>query len=285
VTIESFADLYNGNTNGYHIEGFRKNVTFVTTAGTWVDLSQTSGHPVINRFAATPLEASVLNFRNGIYHGDVPTSGSKILTSWNTLATTAVYTNTNLMLLDYVMYYPFIDGDSTELQEMENNFQTLPRYTDGEGLRAFVVAQGNYTGGGTFQVGYTNSQGVSGRLTPVLTSNSATLAGTIIHCNLATGAETASAFLPLQAGDTGIRSIDSFTWLTPNAGIFSVVICKVLAQNRIETFPYPQEKSFVRDTFNLVTVQGEAYLNFICLPAASLTGTSITGTLEFIWNE
>lgn len=278
MTIRQVRDLTQSS-NFNHIEGFRKNVGFVTSLGNWVDLSQTSGHPITNFYATNPLESATLNFRNGVYHGENHSKGFKYLSNWLNLATSVNYANTSILLCDYLLYYPFIDGDSTDEQLMTNSV-SLPRYETGKDVMAFVVSQGGYTGGGTFQVTYTNQDGVSGKQTPIITSNSVGLVGHIIHCKVTT-AETASAFLPLASGDTGIRSIDSVTWLTPNGGIYAIVLAKVIAQNRIEAANYAHEKSFIKDHFNIPQVYNEAYLNFLLLPNASLTGTSYQGFLEF----
>lgn len=61
-------------------------------------------------------------------------------------------------LLDYVAYYPFVDGDSTNKQAMDNAV-TLPRYTNGDGVLAMMVATAPTTGAGVFTYSYVDSDG------------------------------------------------------------------------------------------------------------------------------
>ena len=58
------------------------------------------------------------------------------------------------------MYYPFLDGDSTDPQDLDNT-ATLPRYVDGKGLRAYIVAQGAGAGLGSYSMSYTNQDGAA----------------------------------------------------------------------------------------------------------------------------
>jgi hypothetical protein len=79
-------------------------------------------------------------------------------------------------LLDYVVYAPFVDFDSTDEQLFTP--MALPRYTDGSGLRAMLVIQGTGTATANITMNYTNEKGVSGR-TSVSTINSTLSAGTL----------------------------------------------------------------------------------------------------------
>jgi len=72
------------------------------------------------------------------------------------------------VLLDYLLYYPSIDDGTLDEQVMDNTV-TLPRYTDGKGVQMMAITTGVRTGGQTFQVKYTNSDGVAGRLSSICT--------------------------------------------------------------------------------------------------------------------
>lgn len=69
----------------------------------------------------------------------------------------------DLILLDYLGFYPFIDESVTDKQFTDNTV-TLPRYADGDGVQIMPVVVAGQTGGGCSSA-YTNEHGESGRIT------------------------------------------------------------------------------------------------------------------------
>lgn len=260
-----------------HSSTFRKTSSAVTTAGIWCDVSTMPGHPVTNFYASSPLVAATLLAREGIQHGQVTTSDKylKRITAISPIAPL------NLLLIDILLYYPFIDGDSTDEQFLDNTV-TLPRYTTGQGIKAYVVSQGSYIGGAQFFINYTNQDGVAGRISQYCTSNTAGVSGTLISSGVAAG--QFGWQIPLAQGDTGIRSVESFTFLTGNGGIFALVLCKDLGHVAIREANVPAEKDFLLDTgLNMPQVYDGAYLNFLALPNASLAAQPFYGSMQFVW--
>jgi len=100
-----------------HSSTFRKTTTVVTTAGVWFDGSNMSGHPVTNFYASTPLKAEYLLAREGIQHGSNVSSDQKHLKRVTAMCSVAPV---NLLFIDSLLYYPFIDGDSTDEQVFDN---------------------------------------------------------------------------------------------------------------------------------------------------------------------
>jgi hypothetical protein len=103
----------------------------------------------------------------------------------------------------------------------------LTRYTSGEGVMAGIVIFTQIGNGfATFTVSYTNQAGTSGRI------STATQIGQ-------TNFREARIFIPipLQAGDTGIRSVESVTLsqTTAGAGDFGVCLYKPLAMISLES--------------------------------------------------
>lgn len=108
----------------------------------------------------------------------------------------------------------------------------MPRYQDGVGCEAFFVAQTQPTAGGpTLSASsYTNTAGVAARAFQgsVTMGATADAYGTrILHSGNAAGRY--GPFLPKQGGDTGIKSIESFTWSAGTAytGSGVVALCVV----------------------------------------------------------
>lgn len=261
-----------------HSSTFRKTSASATTAGIWCDMSTMPGHPVTNFYASTPLTAATLLAREGIQHGSNQAPQKKYIKRITAMGSIAPLT---FLLLDYLLYYPFLDGDATDEQFLDNTV-TLPRYTDGAGVKAFVVAQGSYVGGAQFFINYTNQDGVSGRISELCTSNTATIAGTLISSGVAAGQFGWN--IPLKNGDTGIRSVESFTFLSANGGIFALVLAKDIGSFSTREANVPAEKDFFIDTgLSLPAIEDGAYLNFLALPNASIAAQPFYGSLQFVW--
>lgn len=263
-----------------HSSTFRKTTSVVTTAGVWFDGSMMSGHPVTNFYASTPLKGEYLLAREGLQHGSDVSPLTKQLKKATVMCSVAP---TNLLFIDSLLYYPFIDGDATDEQVLDNT-NTLTRETTGEGVMAYVVAQGAYTGGAEFFIKYTNQNGVTGRLSKLCRSNVSTTAGTIISSGASSGALSNAWFIPLADGDTGIRAVESFNFTTANGGIFALVLCKALGQLSIREANVPAEKDFFIDTgFNMPVIPDGAYLSFLVLPNASIAAAPIYGNIQTVW--
>jgi hypothetical protein len=261
-----------------HRSSFRKTTTVATTAGVFFDGSMMSGHPVTNFYASSPLVAATLQAREGLQHGSNQAPNKKFLKSVTAFCGVAPI---NLMFTDSLLYYPFIDGDETAEQVLDNAV-TLPRYTDGANVRAYLVAQGVYTGGAQFFFTYTNQNGVAGRISGICTSNTSATAGTVV--NTGTTAGLFGWSIPLAQGDTGIRSVQSFQWLTPNGGIFALVLAAELGFHAIREANTPTEKDFFIETgFNPPQIFDGAFLNYLVLPNASIAATPIIGTINTVW--
>jgi hypothetical protein len=106
----------------------------------------------------------------------------------------------------------------------------VDRYANGEGLRVFI---GSYSAMGanapTMQVTYTNSAGSTGKVTTSgCVSTASATSGTIL--NSGNAANKYGPFLPLAAGDTGVKDIESVIWggTAHASGSVFVGLCKPL---------------------------------------------------------
>lgn len=273
------AEVDNGQS---YISSFRKIPSQATSLGNWADLSMASGNPVPNYYASSPLVAATLPGNEGIYTGSSVSPLTKHLKSIQMMTVTAAAVPSTYYLLDYLLYYPFVDMDSTDPQNT-TNIVTLPRYTDGKGVQVMLVAQSSYTGGATYSITYTNQDGVSGKESRLCKSNSATTTSTLISTGTGlTGAF--GPFIPLAQGDSGVRSVEYITFYSGNGGIASLVLVKPLAEMSLREITAPHEKNFFMDTgCTAPRIYDGSYLNFIVLPNASLQAAPIMGLLECSW--
>ena len=147
---------------------------------------------------------------------------------------------------------------------------------------AVLAAAG--AGGQTFRVRYTNQDGVTDRLTSTVIMNTATAVGSIISGQNANNA-AAGPFLPLQNGDTGVRSIEGVQMISgADVGLFHLVLVKPIASTQLREQTAPVEVDYLTMTGTTPVIQDGAYLNFICLPNGSLSGVNFHGELVTVWN-
>lgn len=255
-----------------------------TASGIWFDLSMSPGNPKAQYYFSTPLAAAAMARSTdvGLDHGgSVGASFKKYLTRFEIQTATAAAAVSTFELLDYLMYYPGIEMD-TGVVALTTGI-ALPRYTDYKGVMMMAVEQNPYVGGATFQVTYTNQDGVAGRVTPVLTCNTQVVAGTIATSAPAT-AGCCGRYLALQRGDSGVQSIDSIEWFTPDVGLICLVLVKPLATFSIFENTMPNYFDLWNDFSQLPEIKDDAYLNLICQPTGSLAAAPLYGNLTTIWS-
>lgn len=265
-----------------HFCSLRKVPSQASAAGHWADLSMASGNPKPQYYASTPLKLSTLDGFDGIFHGDAKSPATKHLTHWGLMTPTAALVG-QYHLLDYVGYYPFVDGDSLDEQVMDNTV-ALPRYTDGDGLMVMAVASAPTAGAGTFTFNYVNQSGLS-RTSPVISCNTA--AANIATLVTSEQATTAGGmwFLPLTGGCRGVRSITSVTFSAASGGLMAFVLVKPLATLAIREINTMAEKEFVTMIPGAPEVKDGAYLGMVMNCAATIAAGQLAGYAKFAWSE
>jgi hypothetical protein len=280
-------DLVNAEENGQtRFSEFVKNVTQTTTAGVWYDLTGSSGNPRAKQwFDAAPLTAQVINQSGdgGIFHGANVSTQSKYLRFLRAACNTATPLPMTLMLCDYLMYYPTVEDGNTDLQAM-TNVQTLPRYTTGAGVQMMAVTISSRTGGQTFNVSYTNSDGTAGRTSQTVVQNAVAAPGTVTTSAVGTVNATPDLFIPLQFGDSGVRSVESVQMNGADTGFFAIVLVKPIAQTIIRGIDAPYDKDMLLFSSELETIKDDAYLSLLALPNGSLSGLAVRGGIKTVWN-
>jgi len=258
-------------------------------AGRKIDLSVGPGQPSYNAYtgislAATPL--TNINANQGIYTGPATLEGQSKFLHTLTLDTTGNISGTYL-LCDYLMYYPFVDLESTEIQTF-NNTQTLPRYTTGQGVQCFVVTQTPTNGlnvNNLCTMTYTNSEGVTGRTTTFSMLGAPTLGVLLNAGNNSVSATSAqnSFFVPLANGDRGIRSIQSVIFDNPIGGFAVFVLCYSIANITQFNNLTQTERTFFSRTGRAPEIQNGAFLNFIASTSATAALGVVRSSLIFVW--
>lgn len=264
---------------------WRKSPSSVTPPGRWFDLSMSTGHPKAKLwFDASPLVAQQVkqSTDGGIFHGANVSPASKRLRLLTTLTVNSTALPLTMILCDYLLYYPTVDESITDQQDTDNTL-TLPRYTDGDGVMVIAVTLASRASNPTFTFSYTNQSGVAGRTSPTITLDSSSVIGSIASSQTAL-AGAANPFLPLQEGDTGVRSIESVTMGSTDSGLFALVLVKPLANTSIKEITAPYENDLFLSYGIMPEIKDDAFLNYLCLPKNSLSTTTIIGDLKVVWS-
>jgi len=267
-----------------------------TITGQWFDYSTASGVPVPNYYASSPLEAATLEAASGIY---VPEQTTKryikrsVLMSAASSVTGTTNQNQSLMLLDYLLYYPFVDLDAAGEEQVFDNTVTLPRYEDGVGVNIMVVAQAPTVGGGTFTVKYIDTNDVEQTTTTVFCAAAQPSGALVTSVAAAAGI---SPFVPLNINVRGVKRLVSVTVGVANGGLAAFVLVKpfqmvyVREESRrptsspTESFGDASETEQIRMRSGTDEIKAGAFLGWIgCGAAGSLASAPLVGMLETFW--
>jgi hypothetical protein len=254
-------------------------------AGRWYDAAVGAGIPVYQAYVGQQYEATLLigESNRGIYTGPTPSAGqTKHLFALSAGTSTASVPLT-MLLADYLMFYPLIDMDSLDPQDMINPV-SISRYTSGEGVQAYLVVAAPMSSSGTVTVTYTNSQGTANRTSTFGIASTGTIGRIANNIDSTLGTGAASPFIPLANGDNGIRSIQRVTCNASMGGFCHIVLVKPLATHVIREQNTEAETVFFTHKANCVQIQNNSYLNFLILNNTSSSPAPLRGFLQFTWN-
>jgi hypothetical protein len=274
---------------------FRKTVSSTATVtSSYIDYSYSGGSPLANFYATTPLESAFLSASRGIY---VPSVEKQYLKSIMVQSAASSATSTTnglqqLMLCDYLMYYPFIDTDSIALQEMIQ-VVSMPRYSS---ARVMAISQAASSAIGEFTFTYTNQDGVPGRISPNIFCQIVAGGGQSLLSEVSGGGF--NPFLPLQIGDSGVRSIEEVTFTVAGGGLMALVLvrplqtfflsseCRRTTAGNLESYGAASEVQSLINVPSAPEIRQGAVLGLISKGCAgSLASSTLVGFLETVWGE
>ncbi len=272
------------------LSSFRKvPAATATIAGQWFDYGYASGNPIPNYYAASPLEATQLEADNGIIVPRLTGSARQYLHRLSVMSAGATSSTQPLYLLDYLLYYPFVDMDAAGEDQAMTQAAALPRYTDGLGVQMMVVAQSPTVGGGRFTITYTASDDAQYTTTSMF-CGAAQPSGAIVSAVTGTGGLT--PFVPLNAGVRGVKRIESVNFSVANGGLCAVVLVRPLEVTQtLESVAVAGrgaavEKEAMRLRAGMVEIKDGAFLGLIGQGVAgSLASSPLVGTIETVWSN
>ena len=274
----------------FYVTSFRKAISATaTTTSAWLDYSYFPGSPVANFYASSPLEAAYVDASRGIYVPSV-TPATQWLRNLKLMSAASSGTSTlngrqQVLLADLLMYYPFVDTDAVGEQQDMVQSVSLPRYTSGN---VIAVGQSAASTTGQFTFSYTNQNGVAGRTSQNHFTAAIAGGGQIVASSVAS-ATSYHPYLSLQAGDSGVRSIESVTFTAGGGGL-------VIVQPILECFITQEATRGTSDSFGACDefasiihhrprqIKDGAVLNlFAAGHAGSLASSILAGVLETTW--
>lgn len=278
---------------------FRKQpASTATVTGQWFDYSTASGVPIPNYYASNPLVAATLDSDNGIYLPPLLPGAHRYLKSHVLMSAAASVTNTTnqnqgLLLLDYLLYYPFIDLDAAGEDQALDNTVELPRYADGTGVQMMLVAQAPTVGGGAFTIVFDDADGVE-RVTEAVLCAAAQPSGALVSA--VGNAAGVTPFIPLPAGCRGVRRAKLVNMSLSNGGLAALVLVKpidasyVREESRRPTSSPTESYGDAREVDRVRTRAGapdlgQPFLGWIgCGAAGSLASAPLVGMIETYWS-
>lgn len=296
---DNFINNMSANGNFFRAD-WNKNTfgTTAHTAGTWYLLSGTGGNPGASTILGTGTDAAFQQLLDttatagGIQHGGDVTSFKTIVnaSAFSAAATTmpAVF-----MLVDMLGFYPLTNATSTAAQTLTNGVALPARdrtgTTNGVGVQAILVPS-TVMGAGTPTVTltYTNQAGTGSRTTPsspaLPTLNTTAPVTQIAYSG--TGAGKYGPFIPLQAGDTGIRSVQSIQFsATRTSGVLNLVMVRPLLTLPMTTIGVACERDLLNQLPSLPRVYNGACLAWMMYAgAATPVNSAFYGHLDFAWS-
>lgn len=261
---------------------YYKNVSTLIGGGGYFDMSMSSGNPRAKYwFDAPPNVAKQVSQSEdgGLYHGANVAPYTKYIRQFSAQAIGASTVPCTTILCDYLLYYPSIDESNVGDTSLTNSV-TLPRYTDGDGVMILPIVTAAGVGGAQLYFTYTNSDGVSGRISRTITTG-ALNSGVVLGAGLVNN--VTQPFVGLQDGDTGVRSVETVTMLSGDGGLFSLLLVKPLLNSGIKELAAPHEKDLLIQDSSLPIVQDDAFLGLVSMFGTGFP-TGFRGELKVIWN-
>lgn len=273
---------------------FRKLVgSAATITSSYIDYSYFPGSPPANFYASTPLESAEVDQSRGFYVPDIDTQYLQnilVMTSANS-ATSTTNQRQDLTLIDYLMYYPFFDSDAVGEDQDTTTTLTLPRYDFG---RVIAIAQSASSAIGRFTFTYTNQDGVGGRVSPNIFTQIVAGGGQSVNADISGGGF--HPYLPLQAGDTGVQSIERVNVTVAGGGLFALVIvnplktfllaseCRRTTSGNLESYGAAASVDSVIHTAGAPEIKSGARLGIISKGnGGSLASSTLVGTITTFW--
>ncbi len=286
MPIRSLGDLNRAFDDGrWHLQRFQKNAGTAHSVQ-WADPSFASGQPPYDAHvgAACAFAPCVAQKNDAIYFPPVGLGQHRHLASATFWSWQATFNGpASIVIFDLLGYYPLIDGDSTEVQAMDNTL-TLPRYANGEGVGLVLINHiAPAVQGGVAVIDYTDSDGNDRTHTVGVPNNGQNLVCSGVRNS--TGTDTGPVTVALANGTRGIRRVNSLQYTTAPGGLHCAYLVKVLATVVAGDNALAVEKEFFsKNGLHCPRIHDGAWLGwFDRIGAGTARSVSWFGNFTFVW--
>ena len=251
----------------------------LTGAGYWGDLSMAAGMPKYNAYVGNQYEFTPMlgtsNF--GINTGG---SGTKYLSRMMIGGSGVGNTMfpANIVLADYVGFWPLVDMDSTDYQEFIT-VEAIPRYSSGLRLMIVCTTPQNTATPIQGKLEYLNQDGIHN--TANFYVQAANVGQINNYCTNIAGASGASPFVQLAPGDHSVTGVLGVTLFNSCGGFAAFVLVKPLASVHVPDSITPVELDFPIHRPPMPKLLDGAYFNIIYSP---VSGGTVSGIVRGMFN-
>ena len=294
-SMDNFINAVSTNGQFYRAD-WNKNFlpTTAAVAGEWHCLARGAGNPGLGSIYNTGTNLAFqatsdsTTTAEGIKHGGNVSPATKHIVNASAYTAAATVAPCVLMLIDFLGFYRVTSVTTITAQSTDNTV-TIPRYTDGAGVQCFIFNPNTTALGAAtpnMSIGYTNSDGTAGRATPTTLPIGKTAASNGLIIYSGTGAGKYGPFMPLQAGDKGIRSIQTIQNSTSYvSGEYCVALCKPLLTMPITTLGVASERDLMNQIPSLPRVYDGANLQWLMYSGQNTpTNSGLVGHIDVAWN-
>lgn len=287
MAIRTLSDINSAfDTGRFHVQRFVKNAG-TAHAKIWADPTFASGQPPYDARVGTSnvFTPCIAQKNDAIFFPSIASNQERYLVEAQAWTNQATYNGPiSMQFFDLLGYYPLIDGDSTDLQEMDNTL-TLPRYIDGVGV--FPVMLNHISPAlvnGLMTITFTDSDNIQHTSTIDVPLN-----GQNLVCSGSTnvvGNTSCTLAMALQVGLKGIKSIDSIQYTTPPSGLHVIYLVKFLGSMVLGDNLVCSEKNFITSKgFNPPRIHDGAWIGWFDMLATGTTARTVSwfGNLTFVW--
>jgi hypothetical protein len=187
------------------------------------------------------------------------------------------------VLVDVEGYWPGISNNTASAQTLTGT--PVLRSTNGAGLRLFWSQTA--ASGATAQniaLSYTDQAGNTGNaLGATVAMTASAIVSHISHAGIA--ANNYGPFLPLAAGDSGVRNVASVTFSAANSGTGALVLCKPLMELPLGIVSVYHNKDCLSQIPSLPVIPDGACLSWVFIAGGAVAAsTTFMGHTQCVWN-
>lgn len=291
MAIESLKDIAEAVSAGkFHSQRFLKNAGLAGD-GQWQDWAYASGQPAYDSRIGDALTFTAITAErnDAIFFPSIAAGETRHLLGMRLYLTAG---GTGQLNASYEMYdllgvYPLIDGDNTDPQPMDNT-ASLPRYTDGVGVRAVLVnhVSPGVVAGCLATIDYTDSDDTARSVSVYTTLDGLGKAS----WTPASAGTSAMGNLYLPTDGNGVKTVTNVTFTTAPGGLWCIYLVRPIARidwqgglAAVTNTVFSEKCLCVQESFNLPRIYDGAHLGFFYMPNGSSRTVACFGTAAFIW--